>query len=159
MRFEIARNLIGEFQYFISLDDDVFLTPDQLGMLFSHLVAAPSIPHGITGNDYRSGKRGLVGAELSVEVLNMVYAFTAGHVETFFSLITDLGLQSIWDLRVGGDMVLSKCGEGSPRIHDLGPLLFCPTVGAPSLAVCRQPGFSDLRRKLLRQLRSLRNVP
>ena len=52
-RFVLAERESGE--YFLSIDDDIFLTPHQWAELFKRLVCEEDVPHGILGNVYRPG--------------------------------------------------------------------------------------------------------
>jgi len=48
-RYELAKE--ASSQYFVALDDDLFLSPDQIAALAKKLIEAPAMPHGIWGQN------------------------------------------------------------------------------------------------------------
>ena len=55
----------------------------------------------------------------------------------------------------GDDIVLSFTGMGRPRIHDLGPLEFCPTSSLKGVALWKENDFFERRYRLFLRSRSL----
>lgn len=87
-RYELARQLPG--RYFMSIDDDMFLSPRQIRKLFMALIENSSVPHGAGGEDFvvENGKvisRSHVrGEEREVDVILWAYAFTREHLAGYF---------------------------------------------------------------------------
>ena len=142
-RFVLAERESGE--YFLSIDDDIFLTPHQWAELFKRLVCEEDVPHGILGNVYRPGTVSSNGSpfhhvsdvEQKVDVLIGAYAFTRKHVQRMFDLAERLGISRLTDLRNGEDVLLSFAGSDRPRIHDLGRLWMCAMSSLPGVAIWR----------------------
>jgi hypothetical protein len=166
VRFELARNEPGE--YFVSIDDDTFLYPEQLKKLFSELIAHPHCPHGRQGEMYvgpphqprhPGWKLGLRRLEGNVDVINCVYAFTRGHVEEMYRLAGQLELD-IGALANGEDVLLSSSGEEGPMIHDLGELVECLSAHRRGVSTWRtRKNFFAERTTLLLALRAIKKLP
>ena len=159
-RFEIASKEDGT--YFLAIDDDIFLYPEQIRTLFRHLLKDPSVPHGVYGQRLVGHDQfvdAIHGIEERIDILNRVYAFTKTHVVELFRLLSVIGIQDKeWgDLTKGDDMVLSFTGETMPICHDVGEILDCPSEGIPGIAVWKERDFVDYRRNLLTKLRQVRN--
>lgn len=163
-RFCLAREEAGD--YFVCIDDDLFLTVEQIDGLVARLIAEPAVPHGIWGANVRFRRNaqggdvvllqgGLRNIEAPVRIINRTYAFTAAHVQRFFELLALLGIEDPRALGPADDIVLSFSGTGAPLVHDLGPLEDCPTADLPGVAVWQEPGFFDRRSEKLFQLRLL----
>ncbi|MGY8960208.1 MAG: glycosyltransferase family 2 protein, partial [Alphaproteobacteria bacterium] len=90
-RYHLARAAPGD--YFVSLDDDVFLTPNQINLLVGCLVADPARAHGVWGEIFQAEddrvviQSGIYGRTCDVSVLNCAYAFTRAHVERVFGFL------------------------------------------------------------------------
>ncbi len=164
IRFDLARNYLSD--YYLTVDDDIFLTPEQVHQLFVHLVDQPTYLHGIFGQQYvgreqvpaqfSGWKCSITRSNTEVDVLNRVYAFTQQHLETYFQRISDLGLGEGSEIFNGEDVILSACGDGRPHIHDLGPWLDCILEGDPGIALHQTtPAFMVEREALHLKLQSL----
>lgn len=156
IRFMMARGMPSN--YFVCIDDDLFLTPAQIDALVGHLHADPSTPHGVwgeritpVGGTFRI-YRGVHNIDGEVDVLNRAYAFTRRHVQRYFELLALIGVKQPRDLGRGDDQVLSFSGERKPMCHDLGPIENCPTADQEGIALWRQKGFYEERMKLYVQL-------
>lgn len=163
-RFEIARREPAEF--FFVLDDDLLLYPRQIAALVEALVDDPSTPHGLFGQRRKPAggfEDGVHGVNGPLDVLNRAYAFTRGHLDEFFRLMEWLRMHAGGDrldpdsIDRGDDMLLSFSGGSSPRCHDLGPLLDCPTQWLPGIAVWREGGFREYRERLYARLAAARS--
>lgn len=161
-RFEIARDLPGN--YFLAIDDDVFLRPRQLEALFRGLLAEPATPRGIIGQVMGSvspeGRLRYQMAErrdAAIDVLNRAYLFTAAHRDRFFELLEALYAidPTRRPLAFGDDVVLSFSGASRPVIQDVGPVIYCPSGDDPAVARWLEPGFHDYRTALYRDLVAL----
>lgn len=161
-RFEISRRDEGD--YFLAIDDDIFLTPQQIRRLFRHLLKDPSVPHGLYGQVAFENQEFIDwdlihGIEGRVDIINKVYGFTKAHVLECFRLLGLLGVENraaLKELTMGDDIVLSFSGQSSPLCHHLGDILSCPTESLPGLAVWREPGFVSYRATLLARLRKVK---
>lgn len=161
-RFKIANSLPAE--YFIILDDDVFMFPEQVRTLFSHLVNDPAAPHGFHGilyvrskNNKGNGRcRHIARREAVVDVLHQGYAVTHSHIEQMIRIaksISESQPDGIGDpLRYADDILISLSGRDKARIHKFAPILMCPTALQAKVSVCRQPGFDQKRGALLSYL-------
>ncbi len=132
MRFSLAAERGDEASYFISPDDDIFLYPRQLEILFRGLVAEPAVPHGIRGEVRRKVTSLAVypfdptaTGDGAVEHLTGYYAFTAAQARRCVELYGELGWHDPNAVGNGEDIVLSFTGEGRPRIHEIGGFLQC----------------------------------
>ncbi len=157
-------------QYFLAVDDDLFIFPGQLRKLFGSLIQQPEVPHGLAGSIYKSSEKVSPGdlhhsyyrrKEMEVDVLHEVYAVTMDHVKTYFKYFEMLkeqhGLSSdifyssddLVMLAYGDDILISHGGGARPRIHDCGNMLGCPTALAEGVALWQGEGFTERRLKIL----------
>jgi hypothetical protein len=158
-RFIFARNMPDD--YFVCIDDDLFLTPAQIDALVSHLHADPAVPHGVWGEHVRLVEGvfqitpGVHNFDGEVDTINRAYAFTHPHVRRYFELLGLVGVKRPRSLGRGDDIVLSFSGERKPFCHDLGPLEDCPTADDKELALWRNENFYDARIRLYARLREV----
>lgn len=144
----------------IGIDDDIFLSPDQITELIGRAVKNPSRIHGIWGQlvvevDGRlSFKRGITRVNRPVDILNRVYAFTPEHARNAVRIAHSLGLFP-GKLRVGDDILLGFGAARQPMCHDLGPMHECTTSNRPGVAVWKQAGFHQNRTNLINKLRAI----
>jgi hypothetical protein len=154
-RFVIAARDGGE--YFISIDDDIFLTPRQIGLLFEQLVRDHSVPHGVKGNLYEPSWEQLCSLDREVDVLLGVYAFTRRHVSTTTALAEALGLSPLSNLRNGEDILMSFAGPSRPRIHAVGRVTECASNSLAGIALWKTVDhFFEDRRRLFERARETR---
>jgi hypothetical protein len=152
--------------YFLSVDDDIFLTPEQWGRLFERLVKDDSVAHGIKGNLYepRLGSPGfnvcnVFGTEQDVDVLVGAFAFTRDHLSRLFSLGHALGIENISDLRNGEDILLSLAGTGRPKIHRVGRIMECASNSLARVALSKTiDNFMEERSRLFERAREARRA-
>lgn len=157
-RYRVACHEPGT--YFFSVDDDIFLSPEQLTALFSHLLADPSVPHGIFGQMWlgahathpgHSFKNCIIEFDGIVDILNRVYFFTRTHAERCISLAKGMGYdtpESLALLSALDDVLLSWSGQGKPRCHNVGAFIDCPTQAKPGIAQWMEKNFTVRRRDL-----------
>ena len=156
-RYDLARELSA--RYFMSIDDDLFLTPGQVRKLFMSLLANPTVPHGAGGEDYvvADGKivsrQQVCGRERETDVILWAYAFTREHLDKYFSLLQTLRIDN-HELKASEDVVISFCGHGRARCEDLGRLLCCASAKNRKIATWAQEGFAEHRRQLYLQCRN-----
>jgi len=140
--------------YFLAIDDDLFLFPEQIAALFEALQADPATPHGLAGTVYRGppgttreerrrDEEWVTRAEREVDVIHRAYAVTADHVRRYRALRERLGLS---ECRFGDDILLSYAAAGRPRVHDFGPLLSCPSSSRGDVALWHTADFFAVRR-------------
>jgi hypothetical protein len=124
--------------YLIVIDDDILLRPEQLRTLFHALQADPARPHGIAGM-----RRSHAGTFEFVERRNddtdflcEVYAVTGEHLDRYVQRRDRLPQRVRARVDRSADFVLiSACGNGRPRLHDVGRVLRCESFKAPGIAV------------------------
>jgi hypothetical protein len=142
--------------YFLSLDDDVLLYPEQLALLFRNLRDRPAVPHGLAGT-YRS--KYVQGREQEVDNLYLLYAATRDHVNRYLENARDIvetGLASDEDIEYwSNDIVLSASGASRPLIHDAGFLLQGRTCYDPAVAIHKQGQFASRRHRVEQALEIL----
>lgn len=152
-RFVLAAEL--PFEHYLCIDDDIFLTVDQVRGLVAKLAAEPKKAHGVKGqlvivhDDGNSLLRfGITG---DVTTINQVYAFTRERAHATMSFAAELGYQRCKDMSRTDDIVFSSAGPAC--CHDLGPIDACPTNNRPGIALRRTGGFRVERKRLRLRLR------
>jgi hypothetical protein len=154
-RFVLAAREAGE--YFISIDDDIFLTPRQIGTLFERLVLDDAVPHGVKGNQYVPQWANVCGSDEEVDVLLGVYAFTRRQVVGTIALADALGLAPLSGVRNGEDVLMSCAGSRRPRVHAVGRITECASNSLPGIALWKSvDNFFDQRVKLFERAREAR---
>ncbi len=155
-RFELARTIRSPC--YLCVDDDIFLTRDQIDALLQEYRRDTSTPQGIWGQVLlqRDGqwvlKGGFRNLRRRVDVLNRVYVFSSEHLVRYFQLLERLGCRDPEDLGHADDIVLSFCGERAPLIHDLGAYRSCHSDSASGYALWKEQGFSENRLKIFERL-------
>lgn len=143
--------------FYLIIDDDLFLLPNQIEGVLKELRADPSRPHGLFGQqrDGEGFRMGMQRLNQDIDVISRMYAFTAAHHENFFRVAAEAGMPEghpDWSLSSFDDVILSFTGTKKPRMHDVGPLVDCPSQGAKSVATWRTNGFFERRDSVYRQL-------
>jgi len=158
LRFFMAANLDAEA--FVCIDDDLFLSGDQIDTLLDHLFEDPSIPHGgpwaqtlVHCVDGTPKLKGWYYPDSAVDILNRAYVFTKAHAMRFSALSELIGYPTVEAAGPWDDIILSHCGNRQPQAHDLGPWDSCPTSNAPEVALWMQPGFAESRMEIFWRLR------
>jgi hypothetical protein len=128
-----------------SIDDDVFLDGPQLRALFGYLVADPRRVHGVHGHDLGPGDPAAPGygyfatlimrQERDVDTVIGTYAFTRLHAQRYLALCRLMGIADPKMLDRSEDIILSQCGDGKARIHDVGRIWECISSVVPELAL------------------------
>jgi hypothetical protein len=164
-RFVLAERAGGE--YFLSVDDDIFLTPWQWARFFQALLQAKSVPHGITGQVYRPGTTFTNGGPFhhrenvdeEVDVLIGAYAFTRRHLRRVFEFADSLELGPLSQVGNGEDILLSFAGEGRARIHNLGRLFLCTSTSLQGVALWKsRRAFWEERSRLFERVWEVRQA-
>jgi hypothetical protein len=164
IRFELARREHGE--YFLTIDDDVFLYAHQLQMLLKALMEDPISPYGLQGenrglpdseeqNGWHSGLSGFAG---EVDVINRVYAFTREHLEEMYRLARLLNIE-VGELANGEDLLLSFSGNTKPRLVNAGRITACLSENRNDVATwaTRKDFFAE-RSRLFVRLQAVKNL-
>jgi hypothetical protein len=162
-RFVLADREGGE--RFLSIDDDILLTPEQWARFFKKLLLEPGVPHGLSGHLYLPGTVFTNGSPFhhrentneEVDVLIGAYAFTRAHLDRVFRLAEALQLGCLSDIGNGEDILLSFTGISRPRIHDLGHPLLCASTSLPGVALWKtREAFWNERSAMLDKIREAR---
>jgi hypothetical protein len=159
VRFDLSRDAAEPL--ILAIDDDVFPSSRQVRELFQRLVVAPHAVHGYGGEvwgdppakaTYRAVRwpRGAV----AVDTLMWAFAYTRDHVETYFDMLDQLGIENA-ELTSSEDVPLSYAGRGPALIHGVGPLCRCPSDSEPEVATWMRPGFFEHRLELVARCRAL----
>jgi hypothetical protein len=162
VRFDLSRHAAEP--WILAIDDDIFPSARQVRSLFERLVAAPHAVHGYGGEiwgdppakaTYRAilRPRGTVG----VDSLIWAFAYTRDHVETYFDMLAQLGIENA-ELKSSEDVPLSFAGRGPALIHGVGPICRCPSESEPEIATWMRPGFFEHRRELVARCRAIQSV-
>jgi len=159
-RLVLARQTGAE--YVLSIDDDIFLTPQQWKKFFEFLLSDEQCPHGIIGQDFHPGTMSsngspfhhITGRDTDVDVLIGAFAFTNLHLKRVFDLAAKIGVSDLSRVRNGEDILLSFSGVTRPHIHPLKPALFCASEGLPGVALWKtHDHFWDERIRVFEKVR------
>jgi hypothetical protein len=145
-------------EYFLCLDDDVLIYPNQLALLLRRLIEEPATPHGIAG---KLNRRYRVGVESEVDDLYLAYAVTREHIETYRSYLEEMAADFGIDAETvefwADDVVISRTGPGRARIHKVGYVHQCPTATSPGTAIYREAGSRRKRLEIASAVESIRS--
>ncbi len=158
-RFGISRSIDAE--YFASIDDDVFLSPQQIEFLYDKLMQYPEHLHGVWGEeivhtDPVAISSGLHGFDRKLSILNKVYFYTKRHVESMFELIGSLRIEYGPSFPPVDDILLSLCTDGDVLCYDVGELVECPSCNCEEVALWLQADFHSIREEYVRKILNLR---
>jgi hypothetical protein len=135
------------FDFYIAIDDDMFLAPNQIRRLAELVQGEPDRAHGVAGQrlelqagqfQWRHGMRCFDGA---VSILNQVYAFTRRQAVAALDLSVRLGFPTWVDIGSLDDVMLSCASAKPPLCHDLGDFRECPTSSQKGVAQWMDEGF------------------
>ncbi|MGB3532836.1 MAG: glycosyltransferase [Microcoleaceae cyanobacterium] len=133
--------------YFIVIDDDMLVYPQQLAVLFQQLINQPECPHGFIGR--RADGEYITHQEAEVEFLYNIYAVTQTHIQKYIEYtkkMIDNGYASPESIEYwADDIVLSQTGTCHPRIHKLGSLRQCKTTKTQGVATYTESQFDKRR--------------
>lgn len=161
--FELAREYPA--RYYLRVDDDIFLHPAQLQWIYWNLRQSADRPHGIFGAAFLPEKDPEQewpfvhrrNADITVEILNGLFAFTREHLEEYFRLCGLLGITDQKALMNGEDIVLSYSGHKKPLIHNIGPIWECASEASPGVALHQsRPRFYEERWKMFSELEKIK---
>ncbi len=156
-RYEIARHL--SYDYYIFLDDDIYLYPEQIESVYEQLCLNPSIPHGVWGQKVTIHQdrsiefhNGIRKRNESLDIINRAYFLTGNHAAKFIENMKQLGIEKVEDLQYGDDIILSMSGQGKPACHDVGEIFQCKSTDQDGIALWREGTFNNYREELYRNL-------
>jgi hypothetical protein len=158
-RFEIAIDL--DYDYFICIDDDVFLTQNQIQFLLDSVKANPLVPHGFNGQlecfeqDCLFLHGGVGFENHPIDVLNNGYFFTKKHAVKMFFLASELGIDAMSDAVFIDDVLLSFSGEGKPICHYIGEIKTCPSSELTGIATYKENNFDAIRMDAYLKLKAI----
>lgn len=140
--------------YFIVIDDDMLIYPQQLTVLFQQLIKKPELPHGFIG--IRADGEYIIHQEAEVECLYNIYAVTKAHIQKYLEYTKEMvanGYVSQESIEYwGDDLVLSQTGTGQPRIHKAGSIRQCKTTKTSGVATFTENQFEGQRLKVYHAL-------
>ncbi len=154
--------------YFMSIDDDLFLFPHQIYELARGLLTEPQVIHGVWGQDIvripsleplteeQAIAKGWIyqieQRDCRVDIMNRAYAFCRSHAKKTISIYDDLVRQHPEQKQkyshLSDDIFMSLSGEGKPICHNLGALLNCPSSNLPTKAISGSEIFHSFRHDL-----------
>lgn len=150
-RWELIRRESADFC--LAIDDDILLFPKQIARLTGHLIAQPTVPHGLAG-ETDSGY--IQQQETAVNFLCQVYAVSRQLVQAYFDRVQAIRfLDPTAAEKVeffGDDLVISSAGADLPLIHNIGVVLRCTTASQNGVAISTLPGFNAERVVIRRSL-------
>jgi len=149
IRFELARNAGG--QYYLLIDDDIFLSASQVAQLFESYLKVPNAPGAIGGAIFASETKDLDAIKVTgpsdwpfrrpgpldewVDIINGVFIFNDRHLRRYFSLCESLGILDQSKFGNGEDIVLSHTSNLRPRLHRIGFVKRCLSSSLPGIAI------------------------
>lgn len=148
------------FDFYLAVDDDLFVTVEQVRRLATELQGAPGRVHGLWGQRLLANGRRLrlqhaiASREAEVTVLNQAYAFSIEHAAKALGL----GQQAMVtpeDMKICDDILLSSASAQPPMCHDVGKLTVCPSYNREGIAVGTQPHFEERRLRVMIKLLEL----
>ena len=144
--------------YYLLIDDDFLITPKQIKKLVQHLIDEPGVPHGITGHNNSEYYQSV---EMEVDRLSQIYTITRSHLDKYFQYLEKIkaidpdAYKAIEPF--AHEIILSKTGSGKPKIHNVGPILRCPTVRKPGVAIHQGKDFRSEQAKVINALKMVIN--
>jgi hypothetical protein len=153
------------FDFYVSIDDDTFLTPEQIRRLAELVQSEPYRAHGAFGQRLVQRRAGEIGwwngirrFDGPVSILNQVYAFSRIQAVAALNLAARLGYPSWIEIGSLDDVVLSCASAKPPVCHDLGPIAECPTYNQHGIAQWVAPGFWERRVAAAEKLLAARSI-
>lgn len=152
-RFELSMQL--DCNNIMCIDDDIFLTPEQIDKLFEKQMSEPNRAHGVWGQtakiwyDEVLFTSGLYYQDAEFDVLNRVYCFSSDIAKLGLELLETLGYLGWADIGPIDDIIISQASETKSLCHNLGFLINCPTASSSGIAVWRTNKQFDYARDLI----------
>lgn len=155
--------------YFIAVDDDAFIYPEQIRKLFLFLIEEPKIPHGVKGSTCFDEEQNFVNLYFQqqnreVHVLHQIYFVTREHVKNYFKYLEQIKrnnpvvgeyVNPLEVDSVGDDIVISHTGSSQAKIHDVGFILTCLTQYSEGIAIKSEKDFGKKRIPILKEVKKV----
>jgi hypothetical protein len=144
-------------RYLIAVDDDVFLTPAQLLVLYESMRQQPTRVHGVWGQILdplfqRRKLKGGIRSSRAVDVISRVYGYTPEIALSCICLARYLGFRAWTEIGPTDDILLSVAGAEPPLCHATDELKVCDTSDLVGIALWRTEGFYPARNSLIDRL-------
>lgn len=149
-------------EYFLCMDDDIFLRPNQLRVLAEALMNQPETIHGMFGTNLEKDEqgcpflhRGQFGLTGPLDFIQRVYFFTNDHVTKFMQLLHFAKQQQLAfydELKLCDDILLSFSSIGKPMCHDIGLFVDDSTSNKQGIALFANDSFVETRTRIASQL-------
>jgi hypothetical protein len=155
-RFLMSGSLPHDF--LIAIDDDIFLTVDQLFLLYNALRADPDRVHGVWGQtlDFQLKghplKGGIHKETKAVHVISRVYAYTPEISFRSMCIARDVGFTAWRHIGPTDDILLSAASFEPPLCHAVDELRVCETADTEGIATWRRDGFFAARDAVIEKL-------
>lgn len=155
-RFLISCGL--SYQAIIAIDDDVFLTRDQLSLIHAGICREPKRVHGVWGQRLTTNalRRELPGGysreTRGVNVISRVYGYTPQIAFKAIAMARQIGFCSWTSIGPTDDILLSAASEGAPVCHGIDNLSVCETSNTEGIATWKTAGFDPARTMLIDRL-------
>ena len=153
------------FDFYIAIDDDTFLIPDQIRRLAELVQGEPDRAHGIAGQRLELLHDGQIGWRHymrrfngAVSILNQVYAFSRHQAVAAMELSVRLGFPTWVEIGSLDDVMLSCASAKPPLCHDLGDFGECPTSSQKGVAVWMEEDFFARRIACAQQLVNIQSI-
>jgi len=158
-RWRLIRSLGAD--YVISIDDDIFLFPQQLKTLFQSLIREPEVPHGFSGF-VRLPDDSLQYVErtnMAVHYLCEIYAVTREHLKRYFEMERLLGdddhtLPAAVE-RYGDFVLISQTGTRNPKIQNAGGIFRSDTFKTAGVALHKDVEWGAYVEKVARGVEAI----
>ena len=145
------------FDFYLAIDDDMFLSAEQISRLATKIAADSMHAHGILGRRMeRNGASLTLGEPLvgqgRLSVIHSVYGFSRDQALRVIQRSRQLGFAQWSDVKFGDDLLISSASDRPAMCHDLGAVRVCGSYFADGVAVSKEGQFDNARRKLTQQL-------
>jgi hypothetical protein len=160
-RFIIAKSLISKYDGFVFIDDDIFLSTNQIIQLEKELDKAPNSVHGFFGMNFNLSRgnitfeEGAINTNKNVDIINRVYFFNTVSLKNYYNLLSKIDV-NIQDVGFCDDIILSMASEGKPFCHNIGEYEDCPSSNIKGIALWLEDNFYVERKIMLSKILNLK---
>ena len=163
-RYEIAKDL--DSPYYIFIDDDLYLSCEQIEQMYAELLKNPDVAHGLWGQTIEVSESGALSITNGVhsinepiDVINRAYFLARHHVDRFLEILKIIGINEVTNLKFGDDMILSMSSKNKPQCHNIGHILECYTANMEGIAIWTEQSFDNIRGDLYKKLSAIPGSP
>lgn len=145
----------------VAIDDDVFLSTDQVLLIKRAILEEPERLHGFWGQGVarNSDRRELPGfyspQTRVVSVVSRVYGYTPRLAFKAVAVAQQLGFPTWADIGWTEDILLSAASKNAPICHGIDQLATCETSNLVGIATWKNPGFDAERNGVIDRLLDL----